>query len=187
MFRNSTLAILSTALLGLGTAGCQPSTPPAATSGGPITSPPPETVTAVTDDHGHGHDEHGHPTEGPHHGVLVELGNEEYHAEVTHDDATGTVTVYLLDASAEKIVTSEATELAINLKLADKPAQFKLSAQPQDGEPAGQSSRYSLAEKQLTEYFDHESAAARIQVTIGGKPFSGAIPVVHHDGHDHAK
>ena len=186
MFRNSTLAILSTALLGLGTAGCQPSTPPAATSGGPITSPPPETVTAATDDHGHGHDEHGHPTEGPHHGVLVELGNEEYHAEVTHDDATGTVTVYLLDASAEKTVTSDATEITINVKHGDKPEQFKLSAQPQDGEPAGQSSRYSLTDKELAEHLHEEGTAPRISLMIGGKPFSGAIPHEDHAGHDHA-
>ena len=43
---------------------------------------------------GDGHD-HGHASEGPHHGHLIELGEEEYHAELTHDDATGKVRLFL--------------------------------------------------------------------------------------------
>ncbi len=52
-------------------------------------APPPATV-----------DVHSHPTEGPHHGTLIELGKEEYHAELVHDDKM--VTIYILDSAAKK-------------------------------------------------------------------------------------
>ena len=45
---------------------------------------------------------HDHPEEGPHHGHLIELGGGEYHAELTHDDATKTVAIYLLGKDAKK-------------------------------------------------------------------------------------
>ena len=181
MLRFPSLAILSTVVLGLLTVGCERTSPPTGTN-----SSAPVPATAGADDHGHSHDDHDHPSEGPHHGVLVELGNEEYHAEVVHDDATGTVTVYLLDAGAKKSVTSDATEVIINVKHGDKPEQFKLLAQPQDGEPAGQSSRYSLTNKELAEHLHEEATAPRISLMIGGQPFSGAIPHEDHAGHDHS-
>ncbi len=161
-------------------AGCQPAAPPASTSGGPVTTPPPATVEA-------GHDDHGHASEGPHHGVIVEFGNEEYHAEVVHDDATGTVTVYLLDSSAKKAATTTATEAVINLKHGDTAEQFKLAAQPEDGNPEGQTSRFSLTDKELVEHLDEAASAAKLNITIGDTPYSGAIPAGDHAGHDHAK
>ncbi len=36
------------------------------------------------DGHDHGEEGHAHPSEGPHGGDLIELGNEEYHAELIH-------------------------------------------------------------------------------------------------------
>ena len=56
-------------------------------------------ATTQTAEHGH-----SHPTEGPHHGSLIELGDEEYHGELVHDDKAGTVTIYLLDSSAREAV-----------------------------------------------------------------------------------
>ena len=47
-------------------------------------------------DHGHGH---GHEDTGPHGGHVVELGDEQLHAEWTHDAEE--VVVYLLDSSAK--------------------------------------------------------------------------------------
>jgi hypothetical protein len=135
------------------------------------------------DDHGHG--QHGHPTEGPHHGVLAELGNEEYHAEVVHDDSTGTVTVYLLDGHAEKSVTTTATELVINLKHDDTPEQYKLVAQPEEGNPAGQTSRFTLTDLELAGHLDDAAATAKLNITINDTPYSGAIPVEDHTQHGH--
>ena len=59
-----------------GMLGCQE--PADSTTGDPppVSDLPPATV----DDHAG----HAHPTEGPHGGDLIELGNEEYHAELIH-------------------------------------------------------------------------------------------------------
>lgn len=155
--------------LGVLATGCQPAaTPPVST--------PPATATSAHDDHGH---------EGPHHGVIVELGNEEYHAEVVHDDATGAVTVYLLDSSAKKSATTTATEVTINLKHGDTPEQFKLAAQPEEGNPAGQTSRFTITDKKLIEHLDDAASAAKLNITVGETPYSGAIPADDHTDHAH--
>lgn len=116
--------------------------------------------------------------------MLVELGSEEYHAEVVHDDASGAVTVYLLDSSAKKPVTSDAKEITINLKHGDKPEQFKLAAQPQDGDAAGQSSRFAITDKELAEHLHEAATQPCLSLTVGGQPYSGAIPHESHGGHD---
>ena len=58
-------------------------------------------------------DAHGHPSEGPHNGTLVELGNEEFHVEIVHDAES--VTVYVLDAAAKVAVPIDAADISINL------------------------------------------------------------------------
>ncbi len=130
-------------------------------------------------------DVHAHPSEGPHHGTLVELGNEEYHAEVVHDEQS--VTVYILDASATKAVAIDAAELTINLTHDGSPEQFKLAASPDEADPAGKSSRFSLTDAELVGHLDDDAAAPKLMVTIDGTPFRGEIKHDHdHAGHDHA-
>lgn len=131
------------------------------------------------------HEDHAHPEEGPHHGHLIELGAEEYHAELTHDDATKTVTVYLLDSSAKKAVAIAETELVVNLVVDGAPRQAKLAAAPQEGDPAGQSSRFSLTDEKLLDALEAPKTTGRINVTIGGKPYTGQIE--HHEHDDHKK
>ena len=63
---------------------------------------------------------HAHPTEGPHHGALIELGKEDYHAELVHEDATDTVTIYILDSSATKPVPIAAKQLTLNMRAENK-------------------------------------------------------------------
>ena len=183
MFQTRSLSLVLASALSLCAAGCQPATPPTPTTGGPVTAPPPATVEPGHE--GHDHAAHGHATEGPHHGVLVELGNEEYHVEVVHDDATGIVTVYLLDSHAEKTVTTTATEAVINLKHGDTAEQFKLAAQPEEGNPAGQTSRFTLTDKELVEHLHEAAAGAKLNITIGDTPYTGAIPAEDHAAHDH--
>jgi len=134
-------------------------------------------------DHDHAHGEHAHPTKGPHHGTLVELGAEEFHAEVVHDDKAGVLTVYLLDASAKQPTTSESSELVINVKLSDKPAQFTLTAKTDDTQ--GGFTAYSLASKELLDTL-HNSSTAKLSIIINGKPYSGTIPHDDHAAHKHA-
>jgi hypothetical protein len=118
---------------------------------------------------------HSHPTEGPHGGILVEIGKEEYHVEVCHDDKTHAVTAYVLDSSAKKAVPIADKQITINLMADGKPAQFNLPAKPLEGEPAGQSSRFELVDQTLTEQHDAEAAKARVKLSIGGKEYTGAI------------
>ena len=140
-----------------------------------------------TDDH----DDHGsvasaaheHPSEGPHHGHLIELGNEEYHAELVHDDST--VTIYLLDGAAKNPIAIEATDVTINLKHGDKPEQFKLTAAHQEGDAEGTASRFQSSDSHLASHMDDAASEAKLSVTINGTPYSG-IMSHSHAGHDHA-
>lgn len=131
-------------------------------------------------------DSHEHPKEGPHHGALIELGEEEYHAELVHDEHAGTVTMYLLDAAGKVAVPTDAAELTINLSHDGQSEQFGLPASPDAGDPPGQSSRFASGDPDLAEELDHEHADAQLVVTIGGKQFRGVVAHDHdHDDHDH--
>lgn len=145
---------------------------------GTVGTAPPATVDA-----------HDHPSEGPHHGGLIELGNEEYHAELVHDDAAGTVTIYLLDSSAKNAVPIDEADLLINLSHDGNAEQFKLAAAPDVSDPPGLSSRFTSTDAELAEDLDHEGAEAQLVVTISGKQFRGKIAHDHdeadHEGHDH--
>lgn len=161
------------------TTGCNQSADPAANT-------PAATEDAHSDhDHGdHSHDEHAHEgesghdhhEEGPHKGHLVELGNGKFHAELVHDESS--VTIYLLDESTKSAVAIEATEVLINLKHEGKAEQFKLSAVPDAGDPAGKSSRFSIQDAELAGHIDDEAADARINVLIEGTAYTGSL--AHH-------
>lgn len=129
---------------------------------------------------------HEHPTEGPHHGSLIELGNEEYHAELLHNEQAGTITVYILDSAGKQAVPVDSKELTINLSHDGQAEQFALAASPEAGDPPGQSSRFTSADAELAEELDHEHAEAQLVVTISGKQFRGVVAHEHdHEGHDH--
>ena len=136
------------------------------------------------DGHDHEHNGHDHPSDGPHHGHLIELGNEEYHAELVHDDASQTVTIYLLNSTAKEQVAIEATELTVNLKHDGKGEQFKITASPDKKDPSGKSSRFVSNDAELAEDLDREGADAVLVVTISGKSYRGTI-VHDHGDHDH--
>lgn len=155
-----------------GLAGC---------TGQPVGNEPASTETADShDDHAH-----AHPSEGPHHGELIELGNEEYHAELVHDEAAGTVTIYVLDATAVKQVPIEATEITINAKHDGTPQQFKLAASPDGSDPEGKSSRFVSNDHVLAELLHEEGADPRLVLTINGKSYRGEITHDHAHDHDH--
>ena len=95
------------------------------------------------------------------------------------------VTVYLLDGHAAKSVTTTATVLVINLKHGDTPEQYKLVAQPEEGNPSGQTSRFRLTDLELAGHLEDAAAAAKLNITINDIPYSGAIPVEDHTKHGH--
>jgi len=139
----------------------------------------PEDVTMVEDDHGH-----DHPSEGPHHGALIELGKEAYHAELVHDEKSGSVTIYILDDAAAKSVPIKAKSVLINAKHDGKGQQFTLAASPEANDPEGQASRFSTQDKAVGELLEEHDVEARLVLEIDGKSYSGAIPAHDHD-HDH--
>ena len=161
-------------------AGCQDAAEP---TGGtaPVSDLPPPTM-----DHDDDHVGHNHPSEGPHHGDLVELGNEEYHAEIVDNEEAGTLQIYILDGAAAKQVAIEATELKINVSHDGNPQQFVLAAQPDEGDEAGKSSRFVSDDKELAEHLDEEGTSPRLVVKINGKSYRGEVRHNHdHKGHDH--
>lgn len=167
MSRKSFLSLLLS-LITCVTVGCTSQT---ATTDGPETSPPPATVDT--------HAGHAHPSEGPHHGELIELGNEEYHAELLHDAQS--VTIYVLDGAASKQVAIDATEIVINSSRDGQPTQFTLAASPDADDPAGKSSRFVSSDPDLPKHLDGHEAQHRLVLTIEGKSYRGDIS----HSHDH--
>lgn len=148
------LAILSAALLLM--AGCKPA-PQAAKNG--------------AHDHDHEH-EHAHVHSGPHGGHIMEIGEEEYHAEWTHDE-NGKVTFYILDSSGKKEVPIAADEIAIEAKIGNQePMTYRLVAvAPQDGK----ASAFEVVDKNLEGVLESLSAGVTAtikQLTIGDKTFA---------------
>lgn len=177
MSRKTSKAVLALlATLGLSIAGC---------GGGPAATEPPEDSTASPSD-AHAHE---HPDHGPRGGDLVELGNEEYHAEVIHE-SDGKLSVYILDAAAKVDVPIEATEIMLNVVHDGAPEQFKLAASPVDSDPDGQSSRFVSIDEHAGADLDHDGTQAKLAVTINGTSYQGAIEHDHghsHGDHDHGE
>ncbi len=137
----------------------------------------PEDVTM--DDHGH-----DHPSEGPHHGSLIELGKEAYHGELVHNEKSGAITIYILDGAAKAAVPIKAKSVLINIKHDGKGQQFTLAASPEKSDPEGQSSRFVTEDKALGELLHEGDTSARLVLEIDGKSFTGEIDAHDHD-HDH--
>jgi hypothetical protein len=119
-------------------------------------------------------------------GCWLSWGMENYHAEVVHDDEAGTLMVYLLDSAAKNPVFSEASEVVINIRRGDQPLQFKLGGLKKDGQPEGKFSEYSLVEPELLKALHDKASAAKLSITIDGKPYSGEVSHGDHAAHDHA-
>ena len=131
-------------------------------------------------EHGHTHShDHGHE-QGPHKGELIELGDEEFHAEVVFDEANNKVTLYLLGPDAKTAVPVEAKELSLELPGKDAPIGYGLTAGPLEGDGEGKSSRFEITSEALFEAFHHDpKTVGKFKVTLGGKEFTGEIKHSH--------
>jgi hypothetical protein len=137
-------------------------------------------------------EEHAHDDEGPHGGHIIELGTEEYHAELTHAEDSHKVGIYLLGKDAKTAMPIEAASVNIIVKVDDKPSQYVLPAVPQEGETGGKSSYFELDSEPLHTVVSGESEAksklARLSLDIAGKAYGGVIETEAHDhehGHEH--
>lgn len=126
---------------------------------------------------------HAHPEHGPHNGDLIELGKEEFHLELVHDEKAGVVAFYVLDSSAKKAVPIPAKDIAVNIKMAGKGKQYKIAPLPLQGDPKDNFTCYATKDKELIDTLEKHGIEASVMITIGGKQYLGKIE--HHHHHDH--
>ncbi len=127
----------------------------------------------------HGHDEHAH---GPHGGELVELGKEEFHAELVVDEKAHAIKAYLLGPDAKTAATTDAAELTIVME--DGKSSFVLK--PAEGQPAGMAAEFVLAdEKVVHDLLDAGFIHGDLKIKIGGTSYNGHLDVHFHGDHDH--
>ena len=139
-----------------------------------------ESEVAHDDHSGHGHGHHG-----PNGGEIVEVGNEEFHAEVVVDEGTHRIDVFVLGSDAKTAKPIDASEISLSFKHGDEVEYFKLTAAAIDGEPEGQSSKFTLTSEELFEELHEHSEGATLSFTAGGESLSGTVTHTHDHGDDH--
>jgi len=131
--------------------------------------------------HDHGHD-HNHAESGPHGGHLIELGDEAYHLEWKHDEASKTLTFYVLDSTAKEEIEIPAEAIKINVTVGDAANAYDISAVRDEG--AEQSAKFETTDPDLFALLEDDHVEATVLVEIEGKQFDGSIEH-HHHGHSH--
>lgn len=126
--------------------------------------------------------EHDHAEHGPHHGDLLEIGKEEYHAEVVVDEAKKQLVVYLLDKEVKAYVAIDAQFVAVNLLLNGKPVQIKLKAAPQPVDQKGFSSCFGAVSPELIDALHNPKSQPRLALKIRNKSYS--VKIAHDHDHD---
>ncbi len=132
------------------------------------------------------HSGHGHGAHGPNGGEIVEVGNEEFHAEVVVDEETHRIDVFVLGSDAKTAKPIDATEISLSFKHGEEVENFKLSAAALDGEPEGQSSKFTLTSEELFEELHEHSEGATLSFTAGGESLSGTVTHAHDHGDEHS-
>ena len=171
MLRRTT-ALLLASVVALVTSGC-------GTSSLEQTAEPPH-----DEQDGHDHtagDDLTHPDQGPHGGHLIELGDEQYHAELLHDEATHAVTIHLLDSTGSQPITAGPTEVRLQVFRDGQFVDYRLPVANDSAEPIG--SQFQLVDEGLVDVLLHaEAVRARLHATINGQEYIGTI---EHKAHDH--
>jgi hypothetical protein len=145
------------------------------------TTPPKQDNKKVDEhaDHDHGKEEKGHEEHkhGPNDGHIVELegDGEHYHLEWTHDDATGTVTMYILDKDEKNIADADASEITVESKAGEKMTEYKLPKVATESATV-KATKFEVAEKPLLNaLMAPEGVTNTVKITIGGKPYTTVI------------
>lgn len=130
--------------------------------------------------------DHDHGAAGPHGGSLVELGDEEYHAEVVLDHDAHALRVYMLGKDAKTATPVAASELTLT---PEGKTALTLKATPQKDDGEGKSSLFELIDNEVVHGFmDAGMIHAQLSVKIGDTPYSGDVDYhledAHHDHKD---
>lgn len=135
-------------------------------------------------EHSHEHDHHHHDDHGPNGGHVLELGEEEYHAEWIYDEESGNVKIIILDGEMKKEVPIAATEVLIETKVAGKDNAYKLAASNPTAGEKPTATRFEIEDKALVTALKAagKGVTANFKADINGKLYSAKIE--HHD-HKH--
>ncbi len=126
----------------------------------------------------HGHHDHG--VGGPHGGHLVELGDEEFHAEWVHENEIGKVAVFILDETAHEDVAVDAKEVTITVTVGGVPQQYVLEPTNMSN---GLASHYEIISSELVVALQVGAGVeATLNIDIGGSSFSASM---EDHGHHH--
>ena len=135
-----------------------------------------EKIKEAEHDHDHDH--------GPNGGHLIELGEEEYHAEVAFDTSSRKLTVYILGADAKSPLPIASDGVVFELEEGKDELELAITAAPLEGEPEGKSSRFEVAGDTVPEHIkSEENLEGHLHITIEGKEFEGELH--HEEDHDH--
>jgi hypothetical protein len=129
--------------------------------------------------------QHSH---GPHDGHIIELGNHEYHAELTYAPILRKVGIYLLGPDSKTALPIDAKTVTLNLTIKEKPYPLTLNAKPLDGEKDGKSSYFEVIDsgKLHNDAKTIEALEGELVVDINGKSYKGKVGHDHEEGdHDH--
>lgn len=131
--------------------------------------------------HDHAHD-HDHAHHGPHEGHLIELGEEEFHAEWTHDDATGKVTIYVLDGAIKKEVPIAAETVTIVVKNKADEKSYELTAVNRTTGDMPTARQFEIIDKELVGVLETIGGdiSATLKIDVNGKKFDGKITLEEH-------
>jgi hypothetical protein len=121
---------------------------------------------------------------GLHGGYIIGLDIENYHAELTHDDKTKKVGIYVLGEDAATVAPIEAKAVTVNVSVGDKPFEYALPAVVQPGDPAGKSSYFEIVSEPLLAIVTGRAGSApnvdvELSIAIDGKPRLGDVDVEH--------
>ena len=111
--------------------------------------------------------------EGPHKGVVVEWGEEDYHPEIVIDAKAGTVTVYVYgnhnDLHKKKLKAIDSKTLSLVLKTTP-PTTIKLDSSPEKGDPKGSSTKFAGKDDVLKKEMKWEGT---LSGKVGAKEYKG--------------
>ncbi len=131
---------------------------------------------------------HSHDAKGPHSGKVMAIGNEEYHAEFVHEDASGKVTVYLLDKDIKvhKDASSAAEVIIIEGKTGTETKIYELAAVNRTAGDMPTAHQFEVVDKELIGLLSALGGTNKgtLKVNIGGKDFAQNISFDDH-GHAH--
>lgn len=138
---------------------------------------------AAPNDHDHASHSGGHTHygSGPHGGSLIELGGDDYHAEIVLDLDSHALRVFLLKADAKSPLPMKISNVALTL---DAKRTLSLAALPLDGETEGLSSRFELIDDAfIHELIEKGFLHGDLSVPAGDSPLTSHLDI-HFEHHE---